>query len=157
MQPVEDWEYKVLLGIVWSSLTRYYFFLTASKWGMWHFGIHKNEFLNLPIIKPQNDLLRTTICDIVEQLRAWNPLTQSILRPEGELPEAITARKASLEYELDEAVFDLYRLTESERDLVRDMCEIGIEFFYKSSASEAGQPVTGSASLSSGLYDELPA
>ncbi len=157
LEPAQDWDYKVLLGIFWSSLARYYFFLTASKWGMWHYAIHKNEYLEFPIVKPESDSLRTRICDIVERLRAWNPVARDVLQPDGESQEVITERKASLEYELDEAIFDLYRLTQPERDLVRDMCEVGIEFFYKSFASEAVRPVTHFGDVShSGVFDQLP-
>jgi type I restriction-modification system DNA methylase subunit len=31
-----DSQYKIILGILWSSLARYYFFLTTSGWGRWH-------------------------------------------------------------------------------------------------------------------------
>lgn len=156
LEPVEDWDYQILLGILWSSLARYYFFLTASKWGMWHFGIHKNEFLDLPVVRPQSELLRNRICNIVERLRAWNPSEKSILEPEGEPSEEIETRKESLEHDLDEAVFDLYKLTESERDLIRDMCEIGIEFFYRSSSSQAARPIGKNRSQDCGVCRDLP-
>jgi len=154
----EDCEYKVLLGILWSSLARYYFFLTASKWGMWHFGIHKEEYLNLPIRFPEDHQLQSRICELVERLRAWNPTTSTIFQPEGNTPEQIAAYRAALEYDLDEAIFDLYRLSESERDLIRDMCDIGIEFFYRSFESEAVRPIRQSdhSLHSSGSYEELP-
>ncbi|MBE9572857.1 MAG: hypothetical protein IMF11_19710 [Proteobacteria bacterium] len=29
----KEWHYKCILGILWSSLARYYFFLTSSAWG----------------------------------------------------------------------------------------------------------------------------
>jgi len=51
--------------------------------------------------------------------------------------EDITA----LEDKLDEAIFDLYELRISERDLIRDMCDIGIEFFYNEIESQAVKPV----------------
>lgn len=46
-----------------------------------------------------------------------------------------------LEYLLDEAIFDLYELRISERDLIRDMCDIGIEFFYNEIESQAVKPI----------------
>jgi hypothetical protein len=50
-----------------------------------------------------------------------------------------------LERQLDETIFDLYRLRTSDRDLVRDMCDVGIEFFYNDTESEASQPFLISA------------
>jgi type I restriction-modification system DNA methylase subunit len=153
---VEYWEYLVILGIVWSSLARYYFFLTASKWGMWHFGIHKDELLDLPIMIPDSEKLRNRICQIVERLRAWNPARRSVLNPYGKPSHQITADRQSLESDLNDAIFDLYKLTEAERDLVRDMCEIGIEFLYRSSSSRAAQPITVSQKQVFGVYSDLP-
>jgi hypothetical protein len=63
---------------------------------------------------------------------------------------------AFLESELNEAIFDLYKLTESERDLIRDMCEIGIEFFYRSFGSRAAQPIQVNGNQLYGRYDDLP-
>jgi hypothetical protein len=40
---------------------------------------------------------------------------------------------------LDEAVFDAYKLTPAERDLVRDMCDVGLELFYNGAGSKALQ------------------
>ncbi|MCT7969871.1 SAM-dependent methyltransferase [Laspinema sp. D1] len=123
IQP-ETWKYKVILGILWSSLPRYYFFLTSSKWGIWHDGIYKNEYLNLPITLPTDNNLRERIIQIVEELQNWNQVNNQL---------------TDLEYSLDEAIFDLYELNISERDLIRDMCDVGIEFFYNHSNSQAVQ------------------
>ncbi|MEG3899057.1 MULTISPECIES: N-6 DNA methylase [unclassified Microcoleus] len=60
----ETWKYQVILGIIWSSLPRYYFFLTSSNWGIWHDEIYTTQYLSLPIIFP-TAILRTVL-DIVE-------------------------------------------------------------------------------------------
>jgi hypothetical protein len=39
-------------------------------------------------------------------------------------------RQSELEHELDEAVFDLYNLTVAERELVREMCAVGLDLFW---------------------------
>lgn len=155
-ESAQEWEYKVLLGILWSSLIRYYFFLTASKWGMWHFGIHKKEYLNLPITLPDGEELRDRIVGIVEQLRAWNPAAIDLFNSVGDTQAQREAERTSLEYLLDEAIFDLYKLSESERDLVRDLCDIGIEFFYHSFRSDAVKPIGQRHFLTSGTHDDLP-
>jgi hypothetical protein len=41
---------------------------------------------------------------------------------------------------LDEAVFDLYDLSEDQRDLVRDLCQTTLPFFYKGPLSPAAHP-----------------
>jgi hypothetical protein len=64
---------------------------------------------------------------------------------------------ALLEHKLDEAIFDLYELSDPERDLVRDMCEIGLEFFYKHSESNAVKPVDEEQpAYQQGFYHDLP-
>jgi hypothetical protein len=125
---------------------------------MWHFGIHKKEYLNLPVRFPEDLKLRSRICELVEHLREWSPTTRTVFQPKGNTPEQIAVHRAALEYELDEAIFDLYRLSESERDLMKDMCEIGIEFFYRSFESQAVRPIRQihNSLHSSGSYDELP-
>ncbi|MBV9927752.1 MAG: N-6 DNA methylase [Acidobacteria bacterium] len=156
----EGWEYLVVLGILWSSLTRYYFFLTSSKWGMWHFGIHKKEYLRMPIKLPNDKNLRGRIVDIVNKLREWSPAHRDAELPlfniQGKSKEEIEAELRQIEYELDEAIFDLYELNASERDLVRDMCDVGIDFFYKPLDSVAVKPLAGTGTLSkSGLLSDI--
>ena len=110
LRDAKEWEYKILLGILWSSLPSYYFFLTTSKWGMWHYDIQLEEFKKLPVRYPGDTPLSNRIIKIVEQLSAnGNEINK-------------------LEYELDEAIFDLYELSLPERDLIRDMCETGLDF-----------------------------
>ncbi|MDB9309321.1 N-6 DNA methylase [Aphanizomenon sp. CS-733/32] len=166
----ETWKYKVILGILWSSLSRYYFFLTSSKWGIWHDGIYKDEYLNLPITLPTDNNLRERIIQIVEELQNWNqveryelvkrvrdsrlntiPIIWLLIGRINCIAGMIFLYKfhnyqiqlnnqlTDLEYSLDEAIFDLYELNISERDLIRDMCDVGIEFFYNHSNSQAVQ------------------
>ncbi|MFN9401164.1 MAG: hypothetical protein ACK57R_13405, partial [Dolichospermum sp.] len=169
IQP-ETWKYKVILGILWSSLPRYYFFLTSSKWGIWHDGIYMDEYLNLPITLPTDNNLRERIIQIVEELQNWNPVEryELVKQVRDSLLNTIPIiwlligrinciagmiflyklhnyqillnnQLKDLEYRLDEAIFDLYELNISERDLIRDMCDVGIEFFYNHSNSQAVQ------------------
>jgi type I restriction-modification system DNA methylase subunit len=137
----EPWKYKVILGIFWSSLPRYYFFVTSSKWGVWHDGIYQDEYLDFPIAFPENEELRTRIINIVERLQNWEELEYSLLHPQGQPREELKAKLRKIELELDEAVFDLYMLRRSERDLIHDMCDVGIEFCYNHTKSAAIQPI----------------
>ena len=67
----EDWERKVLIGITWSSLARYYYFMTASSWGTWHHQLHLKEAMSLPVRFPQDLRLREEIVDVVNTLMNW--------------------------------------------------------------------------------------
>ncbi|HUU83792.1 MAG TPA: N-6 DNA methylase [Phycisphaerae bacterium] len=128
------WEPKIILGILWSSLARYYLFLKSGSWGTWHDKISLDEMRSLPIRLPEDQSLRDRILPIVEQLRSIDDV-------HGRDPTLFSAGVAELERQLDEAVFDLYELTEAERDLVRDMCDIGLDLYYNHEGSDAAKPV----------------
>ena len=133
VEKAEDWERKVLVGIAWSSLARYYYFMTASSWATWHHQLHLEEAMSLPIRFPENNVLREEIVKIVDELL----ILPVIVWNSGEQSEKVTL----LEQRLDKAIFDLYELSESERDLVLDICEFGLEFFYLHSKSKAMRSV----------------
>ncbi len=148
-----------VLGITWSALATYYFWLTASSWGMWHDESQKHIACGLPIAFTKSGGLSTRITRIVAALQsiASAPTSELI-----DLDSAVTRRAearlekiAQLETELDEAVFDLYELNEADRDLVRDMCRYGLDFFYRKGESVAVQPVSLPAA-SHGLLRNLP-
>jgi hypothetical protein len=155
LHDAEEWKYKIILGTLWSSLSRYYFFLTSSKWGIWHDGIYKDEYLSLPIIFPKDQGIREKVIDIVEQLQNCNPIKYSIEHPEETTPEKIEAQLTELEYQLDEAIFDVYDLTIAERDLIRDMCDVGIEFYYNHINSKAVKPVESYPQQNQGLLNDI--
>jgi len=152
LQQPEEWKYKIILGILWSSLPRYYFFLTSSKWGIWHDGIYKDEYLSLPIILPTDISVHEQIINIVDTLQNWNPDDYILIKTQ----EQIDAELAELEYQLDEVIFDLYQLTVSERDLIRDMCEVGIELYYNHINSQALQSVENFPEENQGLMEDIP-
>lgn len=143
------WEARVLLGILWSSLTQYYLFLTTSSWGNWHDKVSLDEIRNLPVRLPRDEGLRNRITSIVDELRNLTSPPMGV--PSGDLfsqdssgrKEQIESREPALQDELDEAIFDLFELTASERDQVRDMCELGLDLFYKHTNGNATQPLSG--------------
>ena len=151
----EDWKYKIILAILWSSLSRYYFFMTSSTWGMWHHEIHHEELLSLPIRFPDSQETIDRIVYIVDQLRSIDlshkkklPSKEKIqLEIQLEMSIDLSNHKnrfediKALQNELDQAIFNLYELRISERDLIRDMCDIGIEFFYNKIKSQAVKPI----------------
>jgi len=131
-----EWEAKVLLGIFWSSLARYYFWLTAGSW-LWHNEIHLEDVRQMPIRMSASGALRERVTQIVDSLR------QAVGRPDL-LDLSSDNRGAQevkeLERQLDEAIFDLYELTASERELVCDMCGLGLDLFYRGAKSDALKP-----------------
>lgn len=133
----EDWQYKIILGLLWSSISRYYYFLTSSAWGTWHHDIHVDELLDFPVRFPKDQALTHEIIDIVDKLKAWNPINAT---PN----DFVTLR--SLEEKLDTAVFKLYDLSEAEKDLISDLCEINLDYFYNGSKGKSSQAAISSVS-----------
>ena len=135
-------EYKVVLGVLWSKLARYYLFLTSSSWGIWHDEIHLgDELLSLPVCFPQRQDLGRRIIRIIDELRSYDPPVRDLTNPDGVPEGEIQAKREDLEARLDEAVFELYGLSEAEIDLVRDMVDTNLEYYYLREKSEAAKPV----------------
>lgn len=140
--------YKFILGILWSSLSRYYFFLTSSTWGVWHDAIDlDNELLTLPI-PSMNSKYQKNIIEVVDKLRNYSPRKRDVLNQNGILETEILERRRQWEKELDEAVFDLYCLNEEQRDLIHDCCEVTLPFFYKPFDSVGAMPAVEGRDLS---------
>jgi hypothetical protein len=129
----EKWQEAVVTAIFWSSLARYYYFTTSGSWGLWHDEIHLENIEDMPICFPRDIRLRDRIVRIVEELQSLD------LKPEGLELGGVEAQRRlpDLERQLDAAVFDLYELNASERDLVQEMCSIGFDLFYRSQKSSA--------------------
>jgi hypothetical protein len=118
-------------------LARYYYFATSGSWGLWHDEIHLEDVKQMPICLPKDTELRNRIVRIVEDLQSLE------LEPEGmELAGLATQRRVpKLERQLDDAIFDLYELNAAERDLVREMCSVGLDLFYCHQKSDAVRKV----------------
>lgn len=127
----EERRYKTFLGILWSSFARYYFFLTASTWGLWHHQIHLKELLQLPVVFGEDNPATDKIIAVVDKLRNYGPRKRDLWHPNGLQEAEIEAQRRILEKQLDEAVFELYSLNEEQKDLIRDCCEVTLPFFYK--------------------------
>ena len=127
-QTVEN--YRLFTGILWSSLAQYYFFMTSANWGQWHDKLLLGELCRLPVIFEKNNPAASNIIDIVGKLQDYDPPVKDLMNPDGEDEKKIKARRKSWEHELNEAVFELYDLSEEQKDLVRDFCEITLPFYY---------------------------
>lgn len=144
----EDWERKILIGIAWSSLARYYYFMTASSWGTWHHQIHLEEAMSLPVRFPSDVDIRNEITGLVDILLNWPAMNE-----EGSIKTSLDLNL--LEEKLDKAIFKLYRLNDAESDLILDLCEFNLEFFYRHTKSRAAESVGKYPRLSQGLIGNL--
>lgn len=137
LEGFQEWQEKVITGIYWSSLARYYFFTTLGSWGMWHDELQLKTTGRLPIVLPTTHELQERIVSSVEGLQNLEiaPGESGLFRIKAQ------NRLPDLEHQLDEAIFDLYGLNESERDLVREMCSLGLDLFYRDHESDAVKPL----------------
>lgn len=145
-----DWERKVLIGILWSSIARYFLFMVSSGWGIYHYEIHLDELMLLPIRFPENLSLRNRIIKIVDKLLSWNYDEPDTLFRSKSNPEL-----APLEQQLDEAIFELYGLSQSERNLIEDMCSVGFELLYRKTSKKATSRVDFALQKSHGTLSDL--
>jgi type I restriction-modification system DNA methylase subunit len=137
LRGLQDWQEKILLGIFWSDLARYYLFLTTGSWGMWHDELAMASIARMPIVMPSDADACAELIKVVDELKTSNFNVPSNLFDENQTrsPEELVKR-------LNKAVFELYELNASERDLVSDMCGTGLDFLYQRHASSAIQPLT---------------
>ena len=146
----EEWRYKTLLGILWSSLARYLLFLTSSNWGLWHHEIQlDDELLKLPVILDQKNRATQKVVALVDRLRNYCPQERSLKHPGSKTKNQIAAQRRRWEHRLDEAVFELYGLNEEQKDLIRDLCDITLPCFYEPFGSLGAMPAIANGDYSS--------
>ena len=125
--------YKAVAGIMWSSLFRYYMFMTASTWGTWRQEIHLNEVLEFPIAIPSSEL-KNKISKLVDDIQAKNKSNTILLEDTQAIIQPLLT-------ELDILVFDLYELTGFERSLIMDRCNLTIDYYYKGERGLGSQSI----------------
>lgn len=139
----EEWRYKTILGITWSSMARYFFFMTSANWGLWHHEIHlDDELLQFPVVLDASKTATEKIVEIVDKLRNYHPQEPDVFHPDGKTESEVHSKRRQWEAELDEAVFELYDLDEEQKDLVRDCCEVTLPFYYQPIESLGADPAT---------------
>lgn len=149
-------EAEILLGIVWSSLVRYYVFMTSGSWGMWHHEVSQSDIEKIPVRIPNDPDLRSRIISTVKALLSLDPEEVGLLHHEGRTREEVTQKIKQLEAELDDAVFELFDLSEDEKDLVLDLCEVGLNLFYRGMKSTALKPIVPFPGSFFGRRADLP-
>jgi type I restriction-modification system DNA methylase subunit len=143
----EDDVYKLILGILWSSLARYYFFMTSANWGLWNHKLLLDEILQLPIPDKRHPSVKKIIT-LVNKLRSYHPKEKNLISSSGVPEDEIKAQRSMWEAELDDAVFAFYSLNEEQKDLIRDCCEVTLPFFYKPFDSIGAMPAVQNNELS---------
>jgi len=150
---------KVVLAILWSSLTRYYLFMTSGTWGLWHDEVLKETLKNIPLRFPKNKVLGKRIAKIVDALRELPEAVEEGTLPFGKEGPTTTRRLTrikELEAELDEAVFDLFEFSDGERERVKELCGLGLDLFYRGMQSDAVMPLSWPAEMPRfGRMDDL--
>jgi len=126
-----EWQYKLLIGCLWSSFARYYFFMTSANWAVRNDKVLIKERFIFPVeLKFQNTQTKKII-EIVDKLMSYKPKKRSVIYPENDSFQTIKSTRVKLEAELDKAVFDYYGFTIEQRDLISDCCEVTLPNFYK--------------------------
>jgi SAM-dependent methyltransferase len=112
-----------LNGILNSSVATYFVFLTATKWGIEKYEILANDYLCIPV---------------PEMSKADQHVVDRLLKAEAKLRQRGGEQHTpSSVAELDDAVFDLYKLEPWERVLVEDMLDLTIDYQRKHGKSKA--------------------
>jgi hypothetical protein len=145
----QPWQESVITAIYWSSVARYYYFTTAGSWGLWHDQLHLENIEEMPIPFPSDPGLRDRIVHLVEELQSLNPKPHGLELGGAEAQQRIK----ELEDQLDAAIFDLYDMNAAERDLVREMCTVGLDLFYRNQKSAALSEVVRPARNAGTLAD----
>jgi len=127
--------YRCILGILWSSFARYYFFNTSAYWGIWNHKLLLEELLYFPIPENLDNQKVETICSIVMSLQQLTQAQTELLVLSQQCGE-----EEYWEQRLDDAVFDLYDFTEEQRDLIKDCCDVTLPFFYQPYSSISAMP-----------------
>lgn len=146
---------KSICAILLSSIAKYYFFLTCSGWGMWHDEIHLDELEQFPIPglsdKEDSEYVEK-LALLMDEIKEYEDITlfTQIKNNQRSIKE--------IKEDIDEIVFELYQLTENERNLVKDMCSYGLDLFYKKSDSYAMKKlpeiVDGFYGVEANLYEK---
>jgi len=111
---------NIIIGIFLSSFAKYYIYMISSTWSTWHDNYYVKEIEKLPIKFPEEKDLEIRICGLV-----------------NEITKPSNYNNKKLLEELDKAIFDLYELSEEQRDLVRDFCNISVDLYNSGLDSDA--------------------
>ena len=120
----QEYLLKWLVAYINSPLARYYHFLTSSRWGVERDPMLHDEFKNMPFLIPDKDnpTLQKVLQYVDDIISLYRQHDASPIKEINKLVENYESRIADL-------IFDLYELTEAERQQVRDVLHYEVEFF----------------------------
>ena len=108
---LREWQAKVILGTLLSSLGRYWLYMVSGSWGTWRDQVRINDVLNLPVrLTSSSDDAVRRIEQSVDDLHRMTPH-----RKNGIAHTVPPEMKR-----LDDSIADLFELTSAERNLVTD-------------------------------------
>ncbi len=114
------WQAEVALGLLLSSVGRYWMAMVSGGWGVWRDQVRMEQLLKLPLrLTGARDPRVRRIISTVRALPQAAP-TESGPAALWETPGSSSPSLESLLETLDEATADLFDMTPAERDLVRD-------------------------------------
>jgi hypothetical protein len=111
-----------LNAVINSSVISYFIFLTASSWGVERDEVTLQDFLRIPVPTPSTENVN---------------LVSKIVAIEHQLRTTSSTEHQSLKYQLNEAVFELYALDQTERVLVEDGVNLTISLRMERESSIA--------------------
>ena len=114
--------------------------MTSGSWGLWHDEISLDSVKGMPVHFPTDPELRERIVDLVAQLQNLNPIQNDLPFDEStsQFDESTSQfQDKEIMEELDTAIYDLYELGTAERDLIHELCTVGLDLFYRDQKSEA--------------------
>jgi hypothetical protein len=121
------WQAQVALGVLLSSLGRYWLYMVSGSWGTWKDEIRSEDLLDLPLRLDRRHEATRRILEAVKRLDSVRPaqLKLSDAPLADELP--------TIQRNLDMATMALFDLGNAERDLIAD--------FWAGQAAHATRPV----------------
>jgi len=123
--PGQEMFLKWLVTYINSSLAQYYLFLTSTSWAVERGTIVTYEYLDMPFLVPALDDSR--FLSILEHFDGISDLYQM---HDPMSPRALESSIREHEQAIDELIFELFEFTSTERQLVYDLIEYEISYFY---------------------------
>ncbi|HSH01154.1 MAG TPA: N-6 DNA methylase [Anaerolineae bacterium] len=113
---------KWIVCLINSPLTRYYQFLTSTRWGVERNEILKSEYMNMPFPMPQEEDVRfQKLLDYFDKLE-W-------ISNENTLSDVISNEKEKYIALINQLVYEICEIHPVEKQLIEDMLMFGITFF----------------------------
>ena len=125
---------KWLVAYINSPLARYYHFLTSTSWAVERGRMILDEYKNMPFIIPEEaDPRYKAVLYHFDQIIDLHSKRDNLLLTNSDV------QIQEHEDAIEELVFDLYGLSQEERQLVQDIVNYEIEFFYWSKRKQRKQ------------------